>query len=228
MTMTAPLLKAHRRDAAEGPARALIVFVHGYGADGADLHGLAAPLAGPFPRAAFLSPDAPDPCAINPMGRQWFPIPRMDGSPQSLAEAGLDRAASALEAFLDAERDAAGLSDADLALVGFSQGAMLSLHVALRRARPIGAVVALSGRLLRPETLAAEITARPPILLSHGDADEVVDPASLHEARAALGAVDAPLRWRMEPGLGHGIDEPTLRATAEHLAEHLPQARASD
>lgn len=215
-------LRAHRRGAAAGAATALVVFVHGYGADGADLIGLADPLAGVLPGAAFLSPDAPEACAINPMGRQWFAIPRMDGSSMAAAEAGLDRAARALDAFIDAARDELGLEDADVALVGFSQGAMLSLHVGLRRPKPLGAIVGLSGRLLRPERLADEIRSRPPILLCHGDADDVVPPVSLHEARAALGAVDAPLRWRMIPGLGHGIDQTALQATAELLVEELP------
>jgi len=156
-------LKFARRAAKSGRATSLVVFVHGYGADGADLLGLADVMAQALPDTVFVAPDAPEACAGNPFGRQWFPIPWLDGSSPVAAAVGLAAAADDLGAFLDARLADEGLAAGALALVGFSQGAMLALHVAVRRAVAVAAVVSYSGRLLVPGARAAGGRgARPP------------------------------------------------------------------
>lgn len=215
-------LKFGRKGAAQGQARALVVFLHGYGADGADLLGLADVLAPHLPQAAFVAPDAPEPCSGNPFGRQWFPIPWLDGSTEAAAKAGLVAAAADLDAFLDALLADEGLEPAALALVGFSQGAMISLHVAPRRDRPVAGVVAISGRLLAPERLAEEAQVRPPVLLIHGDQDPVVPFADMQAAGTALLGAGFETFGHVMQGTGHGIAPDGLGAALQFLRERLP------
>jgi phospholipase/carboxylesterase len=207
----------------KGPdeAGALVVFLHGYGADGADLLGLADVLAPHLPGVAFVAPDAPERCAGGGFGFQWFPIPWLDGSPQALADAGLDAAAVDLNAFLDARLDAEGLTPDRLVLVGFSQGAMMSLHVALRRSQPVAGVVAISGRLLRPEALAAEIAVRPPVLLMHGDQDAVVPFEDMGKAGDALVRAGVATYGHVMQGTGHGIAPDGLGVALQFIRERL-------
>lgn len=210
-----------RKAARSGKARSLVVFLHGYGADGADLLGLADPLAPHLPDTVFVAPDAPEPCAGNPMGRQWFGIPWMDGTPEEEAKAGVARSAEDINAFLDARLAAEGLGPEALALVGFSQGAMMSLHVAPRRDPALGAVVAISGRLLAPELL-GEVKTRPPIMLIHGDRDPVVPFAEMDRAAQALAAADFDVYGHIMEGTPHGIAPDGLSVTMQFLKEHLP------
>ncbi|MEM1430245.1 MAG: alpha/beta fold hydrolase [Pseudomonadota bacterium] len=202
--MTRPLTTA-RRGAAKGDARQLVVFLHGYGADGSDLLGLADPLGPHLPDTAFFAPDAPEPCAAAPMGRQWFPIPWIDGSPETAAIDGLMRAAADLDAFLSELLAEEGLGPERLALVGFSQGTMMSLHVAPRRPAPVAAIAAFSGRLMLPERLADEVLSKPPVLLLHGNADEVVPYSSMDEAAGALSGAGFETYAHTMEGTGHGI-----------------------
>ena len=211
-----------RRGPAQGPASSLVVFLHGYGADGADLLGLADALAPHLPGAVFVAPDAPERSAGNPFGFQWFPIPWLDGSSEAAAAAGLAQSAADLDAFLDARLADEGLEEAALALVGFSQGTMMALHVAPRRAAACAAVVGFSGRLVAPERLAAERIARPPVLLVHGDADEVVPPAALPEAARALSAAGSDTWTHVSRGVGHGIAPDGLSAALGFLIDRLP------
>lgn len=215
-------LKSDRRGAAPGSATSVVVFVHGYGADGGDLLGLAGPLAPHLPGAAFYSPDAPQRCAGNPLGFQWFPIPWLDGSSEAAAREGMAAAAADLDAFLDGVLTAEGLPASALALVGFSQGTMMSLHVAPRRPEPVAAVVGFSGRLLAPERLAPEAVSKPPVLLIHGDADEMVPVGDLPKAAEALGAAGFETYAHVCRGLGHGIDTEGLSMALHFLRERLP------
>lgn len=197
----------------QGAAQQLVVLCHGVGADGHDLIDLAPYWATALPQAAFVAPDGPQPCDAAPMGRQWFPL--WDRAPAQLA-AGADAAAPLLDAFIDAELMRLGLPAAAYALMGFSQGAMTALHVGLRRAVPPRAILAFSGALLAPERL-AEATGRPPVLLVHGEADEVVPPVRSRDAAAALLAAGFPVESLFCPRLGHGIDEAGLSAGALFL-----------
>lgn len=208
----------------KGPAQAtsLAVLLHGYGADGNDLLGLADVLAPHLPHTAFVAPDAPEPCRGSPMGRQWFPIPWLDGSSEVDAGAGLARAADDLNAFLDAQMAAEGLSPGAVALIGFSQGAMMSLHVAPRRALALAGIVAISGRLLVADRLAAEAKVKPPVLLIHGDQDPVVPFADMGLAGNVLTAAGFEVWGHLMRGTGHGIAPDGLGAALGFLTERLP------
>jgi phospholipase/carboxylesterase len=202
----------------KGPARQLVVLCHGLGADGNDLIGLAPDWAEALPEAAFMAPNAPFPCDGAPMGRQWFPL--WDRTPSQL-EAGVRMAAGILNAWLDEQIAARGLTPAQVALMGFSQGAMTSLFAALRRPAPIGCVLAFSGALLGGDAMGAEITARPPVLIVHGEADPVVPVGASRAAEAALVAAGVPVTARYVPGLPHGIDPASIAAGAAFLKAHL-------
>lgn len=211
-----------RRGAPRGSATGLVAFLHGYGANGADLLGLADVLAGTLPGAAFVAPDAPDPCRGSPMGRQWFPIPWLDGSSEVAAGTGLARSADDLNAFLDARLADEGLAPSALVLVGFSQGAMMALHVAPRRGEAVAGIVAISGRLLVPDRLAREARVRPPVLLIHGDEDPVVPFADMGIAGNTLVAAGFETFGHVMHGTGHGIAPDGLGATLGFLKERLP------
>ncbi|MBN8997529.1 MAG: dienelactone hydrolase family protein [Rhizobiales bacterium] len=208
------MLDGPRLSPASGrPAASLVVFLHGYGADGNDLIDIGRAWSNYLPDTAFASPHAPSPCDQAPMGRQWFPLAM--GDPHRIWQ-GVQSAAPALDAFLDAELKRLGLGDAHLALVGFSQGTMMALHVGLRRRARIAGIVGYSGYLAGAEDL-GETVNRPPILLVHGDADQVVPVIALHGAAEALGRAGFPVEWHVSPGLAHGIDEQGLRLGADFL-----------
>jgi phospholipase/carboxylesterase len=197
-----------------------VVLLHGYGADGNDLIELAPHWADALPDAAFVSPHAPEPCEMSAMGRQWFGL--VDRSAAAM-RAGVVAAAPILDAYLDAALAARGLDESALALVGFSQGTMMALHVAARRQRPCAAVIGYSGRLVAPERLAKETIARPPVLLIHGDADPMVPFESLGLAAAALRGAGFTVETHASPGLGHGIDPAGLALGKAFLARALRQ-----
>ncbi len=199
-------------------AGALVVFLHGLGADGNDLISLAPLLEPLLPGTAFVSPHAPFPCDMAPMGRQWFSL--QDRDPDVLL-AGVRAVAPSLNAFLDAELERHGLSDDRLALVGFSQGTMTALHTLLRRPKACALIVGFSGALLKPEVLGEEIVSRPPVLLVHGDADPVVPFAALAAAEQALDLNGVPVAAYPRPGLQHGIDQEGLQLCAAALMQHL-------
>lgn len=214
-------LQSGRRGPAIGSADSVVVFLHGYGADGNDLLGLADPLAPHLPGTAFHAPDAPEPCVGNPFGRQWFPIPWLDGSDPALAEAGLRAAAADLDAWLDGVLADEGLAPERLVLVGFSQGTMMSLYVAPRRDRAIAGIVAFSGRLLHPERLAAEARVKPPVLLLHGDADPVVPFEDMQKAGDALVGAGFDTYAHVMRGTGHGIAPDGLSAALGFIRQRL-------
>ncbi len=220
--MTRELRSERRGPASGGAAKSIVVFLHGYGADGADLLGLADPLGPHLPDTVFFAPNAPEKCPANPMGYQWFPIPWLDGSTDEQALAGLAMAATDLNAFLDGVLKSEGLAPENLALVGFSQGTMISLHVAPRRAAPIAGVVGFSGRLMTPERLENEAVTKPPVLLIHGDQDEVVPLTSLPEAADALVSAGFETYSHVSKGTGHGIAHDGLSLALSFLREKLP------
>lgn len=211
-----------RVEAASGEADSMVIFLHGYGADGQDLLGLSEPLAPHLPNTMFLAPNAPERCGMNPMGYQWFPIPWIDGSSEEEAAEGLARASADLNAFLDRAMVEADMIPEQVALVGFSQGTMMSLHVAPRRDEAFAAVVGFSGRLLAPETLADEVVVRPPVLLIHGDRDDVVPISSLPEAAEALqGAGWTEVYAHVMKGTAHGIAPDGLSVALAFLRERF-------
>lgn len=215
-------LNTESRDPLSGELRSAVVFLHGYGANGADLLGLADPLGEHMPDTLFVAPDAPEACAGSPMGFQWFPIPWIDGSSQEEAEQGMLRAAEDLNAYLDGLMVDQDLLPEQVMLFGFSQGTMMSLHVAPRREDPVAGIAAFSGRLMLPELLADEAQCRPPVLLVHGDQDDVVPPQSLPEAAQAL--QDAG--WKevfahIMKGTAHGIAPDGLSVALAFMRDRL-------
>jgi phospholipase/carboxylesterase len=216
-----PKLSGPSRPPASGgkPSR-LVILLHGLGADGNDLIGLAPYWAPMLPEAEFLSPNAPFPCDMAPYGHQWFSS--QDRSPAAVL-AGVRAAAPILDAFIDEALAARGLGDGDLALVGFSQGTMMSLFVGLRRAQPVAGIVGFSGRLLAPELLTNELRSRPRILLVHGTEDPLVPYASLAAAETALTNAGVPVETLTCPGIGHSIDEPGLRRGGHFLRDVLAE-----
>ncbi len=214
-------LTTTRRDARGGKAESLVILLHGYGADAADLIGLADPLSPHLPGTMFLAPDAPERCRNNPMGFQWFPIPWLDGTPEPVAEAAAHAAFQALNGWLDAVALETGIGPERTVLLGFSQGTMMALQVGLRRALPLAGVVGFSGRLLKPELLAAEIVSKPPVLLVHGDADPVVPFASLKEAADTLVKAGVETYAHVSRGTAHGIAPDGLGVALSFIRERL-------
>jgi len=203
-----------------GSARQLVVFLHGYGADGNDLIEIGRAWQPLLPQAAFVSPHAPEPCGQAPTGRQWFPLTFRDPNERWI---GVNKAAPVLERFLDAELGRHGLPASALALVGFSQGTMMALHVGLRRAVPPAGIVGYSGLLVLPEqtnieAVAATATSRPPVLLVHGDSDDLIPPQALFQSAQGLAELGVPAEWHLSAGVGHGIDGEGLRHGGEFLA----------
>ena len=215
------ILKFGRKAASRGKATSLVVFVHGYGANGADLLDIGDGLAPHLPGTAFVAPDAADRVPGAPFGYQWFAIPRFDGSSEAAARAGLRRSAEDLTAFLDQRLAYEGLGPEALALVGFSQGAMMSLEVAPRRAVAPAAVVAISGRLIGPERL-GEALSKPPMLIVHGDQDQVVPFAEMALAADALVAAGFETYGHVMTGMGHGISQDGLQSVQGFLKRFLP------
>jgi phospholipase/carboxylesterase len=211
-----------RPPASSGAPHRLVILLHGLGADGNDLIGLVPYWARLLPTAEFIAPNAPFPCDMASYGYQWFSS--QNRNPEA-ALAGVRAAAPILDAFIDNALQRRGLSESDLALVGFSQGTMMSLFVGLRRSRPVAGIVGFSGRLLAAELLADELCSRPRILLVHGTDDPVVPYASLAAAEAALNAAGVPVETSTSVGIGHSIDDQGLRRGGRFLAEVLNETR---
>jgi phospholipase/carboxylesterase len=212
-----------RLEPRSGQAKQLVVFLHGYGADGNDLIDIGRAWAALLPDAAFASPHAPHPCGQAPSGREWFPLTMREPDERWV---GVQAAAPILESFLDAELKRRNLPPSALALVGFSQGTMMALHVGLRRAVPPKAIVGYSGMLVVPEDVdpdrfAAEIKSRPPVLLVHGDQDQFIPVQALMHAAQGLASLEVPVEWHISPGVGHGIDPEGLRHGGEFLAKQF-------
>lgn len=216
------VLQAGRKGPKSGTTRSVVVFLHGYGANGADLLSLADVLGEYLPDTVFVAPDAPETIPMMPAGLQWFPIPWIDGSSEEEAERGLQAAAADLDAFLDALMVDQDVLPEQVALFGFSQGTMMALHVGPRREDALAGIVGFSGRLLAPELLKEEVKTRPPILLVHGDQDDLVPPQSLPETAEALQAAG----WRdvyahVMKGTGHGIAPDGLQVALAFLRDKL-------
>ncbi|MBB1490361.1 MULTISPECIES: alpha/beta hydrolase [unclassified Paracoccus (in: a-proteobacteria)] len=205
-----------------GPEKAgsVIVFLHGYGADGADLLGLAEPLGRYLPDTVFYAPNASEPCVNNPFGFQWFPIPWLDGSTEAQARASMEKSIDDVNAFLDNVLAREGLQADRMVVVGFSQGTMMALHVLPRRDKAVAGIVGFSGRLLAPE-LVGEARVRPPVLLLHGDQDPMVPFADMGLAERALAGAGFDIATHVMPGTGHGISPDGLGAALSFIRKVL-------
>ena len=214
-------LKNHVVQALSGKSDSLVVFLHGYGADGADLLNLADSLKIHLPNTIFMSPDAPNKSTMNPFGYEWFPIPRLDGSSLENAKKGCDEATKELNLFLNEIKENTGIPFERIFLFGFSQGCMMSLHLAPRKNEKIAGVVGIAGMLMQPELLEKEAVQKPPILLVHGDEDDVVPYEELNIAADTLVKANFEVYTLTSKGAGHSITEDGLRAALQFIKNIL-------
>ena len=214
-------LNFKRKASASGEDSSVVLFLHGYGADGADLLGLSDPLAPHLPDTVFYAVDAPTRSMANPMGFQWFPIPWIDGSSEAAAAEGLRHSAKLLNDFIDKVLADEGLAPENLVLFGFSQGSMMSMHVAPRRQDPVAGVVAFSGRLMFPEMMSEEALSKPRVVLIHGDADDVVPFAEMQNAAEALQGAGFEVFGHVMEGTGHGIAPDGLSVALAFIRQQL-------
>lgn len=204
-----------------GAPRQLVILLHGVGADGNDLIGLAPIYQAVLPSALLIAPNAPFRFDMAPFGYQWFSLQNMQADTRLN---GVRSAAPILDTFIDDQLAKHGLSEDRLVLIGFSQGAMMALYVGLRREKAVAGIISHSGMLVGESRLAGEIRSRPPVLLTHGALDEVLPVQAMPVAEGTLRAADVPVEAHVMPGLGHGIDEATLRLDLQFLTEvfHVP------
>lgn len=200
-----------------GAPRQIVLLLHGYGSNGADLISFAPHWQAALPDALFLAPNAPQHCGMG-SGYQWWPLAAF--TPQALAT-GAASAAPAIDAFIDRKLAQYGLGEADLAIVGFSQGTMMALHVGLRRPSPVAAIVGYSGMLTGAPDLAHVDISKPPVLLVHGSADPIVPVAALHAAKRDLDHLGASVKTHISHGLGHSVDPVGLRLGLDFIREGL-------
>ncbi|WP_300513115.1 prolyl oligopeptidase family serine peptidase [Aliiroseovarius sp.] len=219
--MTTRTLEFKHRAAQSGETKSVVIFLHGYGADGADLLGLADPLGQHLPDTAFYAPDAPEKSLGNPMGYQWFPIPWLDGSSEEDAARGAEMAEADINGFIDMVLENEGISPAQLIIFGFSQGTMMSLRTLPKRAEPVAGLVAFSGRMLDPESFGETVVSKLPIILIHGDADDMVPIAHFDEAGQALQAAGFEVYGHIQKGTGHGIANDGLSVALSFMLDKL-------
>jgi len=205
--------------ASKKPATSVVLLLHGYGANGDDLIGLAPPLSQALPDTVFLSPNAPYPCEGNPFGGfQWFDVWQKEDENRLTA---VRYAEKIVNAFIDVELEKRGLDESKLVFLGFSQGTMLSLQTGLRREKPCAGILGYSGRLESPELLGDEIRSRPPVMLIHGEEDPMLPVDLMDAAAQTLTENGVEVSTFRRPGLGHGIDPDGLKLGAAFLTRCL-------
>jgi phospholipase/carboxylesterase len=200
-----------------GRPKQIVLLLHGYGSNGADLISFAPHWRSELPDALFLAPNAPQRCGMG-SGYQWWGL---TGFTQQALAAGTAAAAPAIDAFIDRKLDQYGLTEADLALVGFSQGTMMALHIGLRRKQQVAAIVGYSGMLTGAATLRREAVSKPPVLLIHGSADPIVPVVALHAAKRELERLDIDVTSHVSSGLGHSVDPIGLKLGGEFVSNAL-------
>ena len=200
--------------------KSIVIFMHGYGADGSDLLSIGNVLSNQFPDTLFLAPDAPTKCQLSPFGFQWFPIPSMDGTSETAAMIELDRIASATNQWIDNVILEEGVLDSNVFLFGFSQGTMLSLYMGPQRKNTMGGIIGFSGKVVNFDIFKNKVNTRPPVLLIHGDEDQVVSPSCLIEGHRELTSLKFDVKKFMAVGVGHGISEDGLSQASKFLLNH--------
>lgn len=198
------------------PPRKIVLLLHGYGSSGTDMISLAPQWQDALPDTLFLAPHAPQRCAMMGAGYQWWGL---SGFAPSALTAGAASAAPAIDAFIDRKLNQYGLTEADLALVGFSQGTMMALHIGLRRPRAVAAVVGYSGMITGSAGLALDDVSKPPVLLVHGTADPVVPVAALHMAESELKRLGVEVTTHISYGVAHSVDPVGLQLGRDFVAD---------
>ncbi|PQM58425.1 MAG: phospholipase [Rhodobacteraceae bacterium] len=209
-----------RIEAKSRNTKSIVIFLHGYGADGSDLLSIGSVLSDHLPDTLFVAPDAPTKCQMSPFGFQWFPIPDMDGSPVNLAMEQLDKICLLTNNWIDKLISDEGVQDENVFLFGFSQGTMLSLYMGPQRRRAIGGIIGFSGKLINAGVFRERVNSRPPILLIHGDEDQVVIPTSLPEAYNELTSLNFTVQRHLSRGIGHGIAPDGLTKALAFICEY--------
>ena len=200
--------------------KSIVIFLHGYGADGGDLLSIGSVLSNQFPDTLFLAPDAPTKCQLAAFGFQWFPIPSMDGTSEAGAMIELDRIVCTTNQWIDNVILEEGVVDNNVFLFGFSQGTMLSLYMGPQRKNAIGGIIGFSGKVINFDMFKKKVNSRPPVLLVHGDEDQVVSPSCLAEGHRALTSLNFDVKKYMSVGVGHGISEDGLSQASEFLLHY--------
>ncbi|MEI6282718.1 MAG: phospholipase [Alphaproteobacteria bacterium] len=218
MTLPLPLTGPSAGPAGGGDPRSIVVFLHGYGSNGDDLIGLAPYWKAALPHTLFIAPNSPQACPGQPGGYQWWNL--MSRSEEERTD-GVGQSAPALNAFIDAQLVQYGLAASKLALVGFSQGTMMALHVGPRRAQALAGIAGYSGLLVNPRALPKDVASKPPVILIHGDADLVVPVTASYEAHGVLMGLEFETALHISSRLGHSIDEAGLRHGGAFLSRVL-------
>ncbi len=201
-----------------GSVKNIVIFLHGYGADGADLFSLSDPLSEQLPDCFFASPDAPRKCGASPFGYEWFPIPEIDGSTIPDMMQALATSEKLIIKLIDSYKKRFALDSSDFVLLGFSQGCMISLNIGLRKLNDLGGIVGISGRLLMPDSLEKDDKkSYPPVVLIHGDADDVVPISSMYEAEKVLNKINVRFSTYVSKNIGHGIAPDGLSKAIEFI-----------
>jgi phospholipase/carboxylesterase len=211
-----PQLNGPRVEPTGTKVEKLIILCHGFGSNGEDLMGLVPHLQQVMPNAAYVSPNAPEPCFGAPNGYQWFALSTLSREERLV---GTIKAAPILDHFIDQELERYGLTNKDLVLIGFSQGTMMSLHLGLRRSSDIAGIIGFSGAMTMPDDWQSEITSRPPVVLIHGDMDNIVPVQMMSEAYDALKSIDINVDSHISPGITHSIGPDGLHKALEFLAK---------
>jgi phospholipase/carboxylesterase len=210
-----------------GKAKQMVIFLHGYGANGNDLISIGEEWGQDLPDCAFVSPNAPEVCEAWSAGYQWFPIRAI--SPEAMER---DKYASivapVLSNYIDQQLAKWGVEDSALAVAGFSQGAMMAMYTMPRRKKPCAAVIGFSGMLLDAQGLKGSDIVKVPVLAIHGDADEIVPPDNLARAEKGFEAAGFDIETVMRPGLGHGIDHFGLTRGLQFVQEGFEKAGKTD
>ena len=211
-------LNVNEKMPTSGSVKKVVIFLHGYGADGADLFSLSKPLSEQLPDCFFASPDAPRKCGASPFGFEWFPIPDIDGSTIPDMMKALASSENSIVKLIDGYKKRFSLDYSDIILLGFSQGCMISLNIGLRQLSGLGGIVGISGRLLMPESLEErQEDCYPPVILIHGDADDVVPISSMHEAEKVLNKIRVNFSTHISKNIGHGIAPDGLAKALEFI-----------
>jgi len=218
MSQITTLLSVESQPKSGKKAKSLVILLHGLGADADDLYGIIPEFDKHLPDTHFISVNAPYPCDMMPFGRQWF---SMTTWTESAILEGLKTVEPILNNYIEEQKSRFSIEDKDIALLGFSQGSILSIHTALRRKTTLAGVLAYSGMIIAPQTLKTELQSKTPICMVHGTFDFVVPFAQFNSSVEALETYHIPHEAHPINGLAHGIDPQGINIGVNFLKKQL-------